>query len=138
MKFVLDTNIILSALIKDSLTRKIIKNLEFEFFAPSFSLSEIKKYKKYVCEKSSITEKQFDVVLKTLFENIEIVSVDFYKKYIKESKKLISDVKDTPFLACAISLNADIWSDDRDFKEQKKVKIYTTHEFIKRFLKKID
>ena len=135
MKIVLDTNIILSALIKDSLTRKVIKSAGFEFFAPSFSLSEISKYKKYVCEKSSLTEKQFDVLLKNLFESIEIVPIYFYEKRIKESKKLISDIKDVPFLACAIALSADIWSDDKDFQKQKKIKIYTTQEFIKKFLK---
>jgi predicted nucleic acid-binding protein len=135
MKFVVDTNVILSSLIKDSLTRKIIKNIEFEFYAPSFSLSEINKYKKYVCEKASITEKQFDILLKNLFENIEIVPIAFYEKYIKTSKKLIEDVKDVPFLACAIALKADIWSDDKGFKKQKETGIFTTQEFIKKFLK---
>ena len=135
MRFVLDTNIILSALIKDSLTRKIIKNLEFEFFVPSYSLSEIKKYKKYACEKARITEKQFDVLLKNLFESIEIVPIHFYEKQLEVSKKLIDDVKDVPFLACAIALKSDIWSDDKDFQKQKKVKIFTTSDFIKRFLK---
>ena len=135
MKFVLDTNIILSALIKDSLTRKIIKNLEFEFFVPSYSLSEIKKYKKYACKKARITEKQFDVLLKNLFESIEIVPIHFYEKQLEVSKKLIDDIKDVPFLACAIALKSDIWSDDKDFQKQKKVKIFTTSDFIKRFLK---
>ncbi len=135
MKIVLDTNIILSALIKDSLTRKIIKSAEFEFFAPSFSLSEINKYKKYVCEKSLLTEKQFDVLLKNLFESIDIVPISFYENHLDDSKKLISDVKDVPFLACAIALSADIWSDDMDFQKQKKIKIYTTQDFIKKFLK---
>ena len=135
MKIVLDTNVILSALIKDSLTRKIIRSAEFEFFVPSFSLSEISKYKKHVCEKSSLTEKQFDALLKNLFENIEIVPIYFYEEYIKESKKLIFDIKDIPFLACAIALKADIWSDDKDFQKQKKIKIYTTQEFTKKFLK---
>ena len=135
MKFVLDTNIILSALIKDSLTRKIINNIGFEFYVPSFSLSEINKYRDYVCKKSSITKDQFDVLLKYLFEKIEIVPVYFYEKRLKESKTLIDDIKDVPFLACAIALKADIWSDDSDFKKQRKVKVFTTQEFLKKFLK---
>ncbi len=135
MKFVLDTNIILSALIKNGLTRKVIKDLEFKFFVPSFSLSEIKKYKKYVCKKSSLTENQFDSLLECLFENIEIVKINFYEKYLKSSKELITDIKDVPFLACATSLKADIWSDDGDFQKQKKVRVFTTQEFVKKFFK---
>ncbi|PIO08678.1 hypothetical protein COU59_00625 [Candidatus Pacearchaeota archaeon CG10_big_fil_rev_8_21_14_0_10_34_12] len=137
MKFVLDTNIILSTLIKDSLTRKIINSIGFEFYVPSFSLSEINKYKDYVCEKSSLTKKQFDTLLKYIFEKIEIVPVYSYGKNVRESKTLIDDIKDVPFLACAIALKADIWSDDSDFKKQKKVKVFTTQEFLKKFLKKV-
>lgn len=136
MKLVLDTNIILSALIKNNLSRKIITTLDLEFFTPSFALSEIVKYRKYVCKKTSITEKQFDLLFNKIFEYVKIVPLIYYKDYIPQSLNLIEDRKDVSFLACAIALNSNIWSNDKHFKKQKKIKVFTTGEFVKKFLKK--
>jgi len=82
-----------------------------------------------------ITKRQFNVLLENIFENIEIVPIEFYENSIDKSKKLIEDLKDVPFLACAIALNAEIWSDDKHFKKQKKIKVFTIDEFVKKFLK---
>jgi len=136
MKFVLDTNITISALIKDNLSRKIITNIEFEFFTPSFSLSEIMKYKNYAYKKASITEESFTLLLNKIFEYVKIIPMGKYKFYINQSMNLIEDKKDVSFLACAIALNASILSDDKHFKNQKKVNVFTTEEFVKKFLKK--
>ena len=138
MKFVLDTNILLSALIKNSLTRKIITNLDFEFFTPSFSLSEIFKYKGYICDKAKINEKQFELLLNKIFEYVKVISLDYYKKQIPLANGLIEDKKDVAFLSCAIALNSAIWSNDNHFKEQKKIKVFTTQEFVKKFLKETE
>ncbi|MBS3064859.1 MAG: PIN domain-containing protein [DPANN group archaeon] len=135
MKFVVDTNIILSALIKDSVTRKILADLNFEFFAPSFSLTEIMKYQEYICKKTLMTPRQFGNLLQTIFENIEIIPGDFYKNYLDEANELMKkiDLDDVPFLACAMVLNLEIWSDDKHFKQQDKIKVFTTSELIERF-----
>src|SRR3989344_4566442 len=138
MKFVLDTNIILSALIKDSFTRKIITNLGFEFFTPSFTLTEIMKYKNYICKKSQIREEKFVFLLNKILEYVKIIPTELYKNNIDKSMRLIEDHKDVPFLACAISLDSNIWSNDAHFKKQKKIKVFTTDEFVKKFLKKAD
>ena len=135
MKIVFDTNIIISASLKDSLVRKMITNLKFEFFLPSYSFSEIIKYRNYVCEKSSISEKQFDSLLKNILDYVEVILFEDYQDYLHESVKLLKDIKDTPFLACAIAVKSAIWSDDKHFKQQKKVKVFTTPNFVKKFLK---
>ncbi|MEK6897044.1 MAG: PIN domain-containing protein [Nanoarchaeota archaeon] len=137
MKFVVDTNILLSALLKDGLSREILTNFNFSFFTPSFALSEIIKYKKYVCKKSSLSEEQFNSTLKKIFEYVTIIPLDEYVKYTYQSDKLIHDIGDVPFLACALALNSDIWSNDKHFKKQRKVRVFTTDEFLKKFLKKI-
>ncbi|MEK6926606.1 MAG: PIN domain-containing protein [Nanoarchaeota archaeon] len=135
MKFVVDTNIILSALIKDSLSREILTNFKFDFFTSSFALSEITKYREYVCKKASLTEEQFNSILKKIFEYIEVVNSDSYHNSIAEASVLIEDTKDIPFLACAIFLGANILSEDRHFNKQSKVKVFGVNEFVKTFLK---
>lgn len=136
MKIVVDTNIILSALIKNSLTREILKNVLFEFFTPDFSIGEITKYKNYVCKKASISEKDFDILLESIFEKIKIVPSGFYEEHLNYSKPFLTDIGDVPFLACAIALDANIWSDDKHFKQQKKVGVFTTGDFAKKFFKR--
>jgi predicted nucleic acid-binding protein len=40
------------------------------------------------------------------------------------------DKKDVPFIAAALALNCSIWSDDKHFKKQKEIKIFTTKEVM--------
>jgi predicted nucleic acid-binding protein len=56
MKLVIDTNILLSALIKDSTTRKIIIQSEWQLYYPEISFHEVHKYKQLVLEKSGLCE----------------------------------------------------------------------------------
>jgi len=128
MIIVVDTNIIISALIKESIIRKLILNKNFEFITPSYTLSEIEKYKNEICKKANMTYKEFYLLLDKLFNYIKIMNINFYSNYLKEAKKSISDIKDVPFLACALAFNAVIWSDDQHFKQQKRVKALTTKE----------
>lgn len=43
MRLVLDTNILIAALIKDSITRRILLLPDLEFFLPAFALDELAK-----------------------------------------------------------------------------------------------
>jgi len=66
MKIVLDTNIIISALIKDSLTRFLIINSPYKLFLPEFSFSEIKKHMIVIRKKSRLSESEISAVIETL------------------------------------------------------------------------
>lgn len=41
MRIIIDTNIIISALLKDGLTRLILNSNDFIFFAPEYTIKEI-------------------------------------------------------------------------------------------------
>ncbi|MFH1325427.1 MAG: PIN domain-containing protein [archaeon] len=137
MKIVIDTNILMSALIKDSITRKMIINPEFEFYYPKVSLEELNNHGRLILSKSKLDKQEYKNLLKKLLDNVVLVPTEHFYNNLDEAIKIMKDVdiNDVPFLACAISLNAEIWSDDSDFRKQKKVKIFTTAEFIKKFLK---
>ena len=68
MKIIVDVNVIPSALIRDSTTRKIILNSEFDLYFPEHSLHKIRKYKSYILEKSGLTEEEYDKIISTLFK----------------------------------------------------------------------
>jgi len=137
MNFVIDTNILISALIKDSVTRKIIIESGLNFYYPKISFYEIQKHKQLVLKKSRMSEKQFNDVLNILLDNVILVSEHQFTDSLDMANNLIGkiDINDVVFLACALSLNLEIWSDDKHFQKQNEVKVLTTQEFIKRFLK---
>ena len=61
-----------------------------------------------------------------------------YEK-IKEVYEIMKDIdeKDTHYVALALKLNCQIWSNDNDLKKQnKKVKVYNTRELLEEFLYK--
>ena len=130
MRLILDSNIIFSALIRNGISQEIILNKNFDFFAPAFTLSEIDKYASEICKKSKMNENQLQILLNKLFCYITIINPAVYAKFFNEASILIMDKKDIPFLACALALNCPIWSEDKEFKKQQKVKIYTTRELL--------
>ena len=131
MKVILDVNIILSALIRDSTTRKIILNSEFDFYFPELSLHKIRKYKDYILEKSGLSEEEYDKILAILFKYIQLVPTEEIEKNWDEAKKIMEhiDKEDVVFIATALSIeDSVIWSDDRHFEKQDKVKVLKTKE----------
>ena len=73
MKLVLDSNIIFSALIKNSTTRDIIISDVFELHAPEYIFSEITKHKELLLRKSKLNEEEFDALLLLLQKHIRLV-----------------------------------------------------------------
>jgi len=133
MKIILDVNVILSALIRDSTTRKIILNSEFDFYFPEPSLHKIRKYKSYILEKSGLIEEEYNKIMATLFKYIKLVPTKEIDKNWDEAKKIMEhiDKEDVVFIATALSLpDSVIWSDDRHFEKQDKVKVFKTKDMI--------
>ena len=134
MKIVVDVNIILSALIRDSITRKIILNSLFEFYFPEPSLHKIRKYKNYILEKSGLADDGYGKLMETLFKYIRLVPTEEIEKNWDEAKKIMEhiDEEDVVFIATALSLkDSIIWSDDRHFERQDKVKVLKTADMVK-------
>ena len=127
-----DTNRIIAALVRDGSSREVITK-NHTFITTDFSIEEINKHKKEILDKSGMDEPSFDLLIALLFYNIEIVPYSEYKEHIKEARDLMKerDIKDIPFLALALAKKADgIWSDDRDFESQNKIKIFKTKDLI--------
>ena len=73
MRFIIDTNILLSALIKDSTTRKIIVKSGWNFYYPEMSFHEVRKYKELVLKKSGMSEKDYSKLMDCILGYINIV-----------------------------------------------------------------
>ena len=133
MKLIIDTNILISSLLKDSTTRTILLNEAFNFYLPELVLSEVNKYLPYIVQKSELDEKEIKNLLNNLLENLILVPIDEYEKKIDEGMKIIGkiDEKDTQFIALALSIENDgIWSNDKHFEKQEKIRVFKTMDIL--------
>ena len=129
MRLVIDTSSIISALIKNGISRRIIVSPAIQFITPDHSLKEISKYKELICIKAKINSNEFDIILNLLFEKIAIIPKEEYEDFFNTAKTLIDDINDIPFIALCLTSKADgIWSDDTHFKTRKEITIYRTRE----------
>lgn len=134
MRVIIDTNSIISALIKDSSSRKIIIESGIEFYAPEEIIIEIYKHKDLILKKSDLTKKDFGILFKKLLEYIKIVPNFEVLNKEKEARNIMDhiDKNDTVFIACALCLENDgIWSDDKHFEKQRRIKIWKTDDLIR-------
>lgn len=133
MKLTVNTNRIVAALIKDSVSRKILLSDILEFVIINFGKKEVDKYKNEILEKAGITEKQFEDLISIVFKRISVINDVAIQGKMNEAKEIMDkiDPDDTPFIAAALSVKNDgIWSDDRHFDKQDKIKIWKTKDLI--------
>lgn len=131
MKVVIDTNVFMSALIKDSITREILLYEKINFYLPEYALGEVKKYKSDLLSKGNYDENELEELFLFLLQNIAIVPKEDVKEYMQIADEVMRDIDidDSSFIAAALAINADgIWSYDRHFLQQDKIKVFTTEE----------
>ena len=133
MKLVVDTNIIISAIIKDSLTRRILTHLDAEMYTINFSEQEIKKYKSDILQKAEISEIALDFLLGKLKDRLSNIDDNVVALKMEKAFEIMKEIdpKDSPFLAAALAINAEIWSDDKHFDKQNLVKVWKTKDVVK-------
>jgi predicted nucleic acid-binding protein len=138
MKIILDSNILFSAIIRNSITREIILDYDGLFLIPEHIIIETYKHKNMLIEKSGLTNQEFDLVLNGLLSKTLVVEKSVLLRNKKEALEVLKniDTNDTMFFACALAYpDPVIWSDDKALKKQTRVKILNTKE-IAAFLKR--
>ena len=132
MELVIDAAILFSFFISESFTRSFFKSLYskgIRLFAPDFLLNELLSLKERICEFCEINEEEFVTSFILLCEVINIVPKSEYEKFLPEAEKLLPEhLKDTPYFALALKLGISIWSNEKRFEEQSKVKTFSTHK----------
>ena len=70
-----------------------------------------------------------------LCEVLEVIPKSEYERFLSEAKNLLPEhPKDGPYFALALKLSIPIWSSEKRFKKQSKVKVFPTHELKELFL----
>jgi predicted nucleic acid-binding protein len=130
---VIDANILISALIKEGLTREILTNLRINFICPENALKSIYSYKEDIIRKAEIDEKTFNIILLRLLKYVNLIPLDIINAFREEADKIMGKIhkEDTIFIATALAFNCPIWSNDNHFQKQNKIKVFATKDMMK-------
>ena len=93
----------------------------------------MEKHKEELLIKSGMDIKDFNEILGIILKKVIIIPEEVLFQYRDEALEIIRDIEldDVLFIACALAYNDSIiWSDDKKLKEQTKIKIINTNEFI--------
>jgi len=135
MKLVIDTNRIMAGLLRDSTSRKIILHDSFSFYAPDYIKTELAKHRPYLVKKAKISEADFDLLMQTLLDDVELVPFEDFEPEYDHAMEIMGtvDENDASFLAVGLALAVEgIWTEDRHFLRQDLLKVYSTGDLIEK------
>ncbi len=141
MKFIVDANIIFSGILntKGKIGDLLINSKDyFDFIAPDFLRTEIKKHYPRLCKISKLTIEQVKEAEFLVYKDIIFISEEQIKSStwaIAEKLVLDVDPKDTHYVAFAKHFKCKIWSGDKvlikGLVKKKFTKFITTDELFK-------
>lgn len=134
---VVDACILFSFFKLDSVRRQVIKELPrrgCRLISPDFVLEELSRDKERIKRFSELNELRFAFLFSLLERKIEPFPEDVYNEFLSDANKISphgEQTKDDPYFALALAFNSPIWSDESEFKQQNKVKVFNTGELAK-------
>ena len=130
MQLVIDANPFIAGFLRNSTSRKIILSEKVNLCSPSWILEEFKRNESELKSKFP-SSSNFSETKEILVKFIKILPGSEYSSFILEASKLTKHEKDIPYFALALHLSCPIWSDEKSFKSQSKILVYSTVELIK-------
>lgn len=134
MELLLDNNSLFAIMNPYSVSAYLFASIRANFIAPDFIKSELEKYKEGCLLKSKLSEQEFEMRQTEVEESINFAKEFEYDEFLEKAIKNLSDPKDSPYLALALSTNSVIWSNDPHLIEQSLVRVFTTADLLKMFL----
>ncbi|MGI9056408.1 MAG: PIN domain-containing protein [Pyrinomonadaceae bacterium] len=117
---VIDTNIIISALISDSRQiRRTLARKDLQFISPKFIIVEIFKHapkiqKTTKLSKDEVLELLSSIINQIKFYDEDLISVGSWVEAFGLCREI--DEKDTPYIALSLELKAIVWTNDNELK----------------------
>lgn len=130
MDLVVDSNILFSFFNERSRARQISVSGEVILYSPAFALKELEEHRTDIMKDFSLTEAQFELIMKLLKTVVNFVPEEEYSYFLARAKEISPDADDIDFFALALKLNCDIWSEEERLK-QSAVKVLTTEDAVK-------
>lgn len=139
MLLVIDANTVFSALLSRGKTFSVFlankRRKKFEFIAPEFLFFEIGKHFDEVLRRSKLSPEELAKIFRFIKEEIEFIPFGEFNERADEAEKAAPHAKDVQYFALALAFDCGIWSTEKAFKKQSRVKVYSTRELAE-FLSK--
>lgn len=134
MHLVVDANILLAALLRDSTTRRLILDPHLHLYAPEHLLTETERHlvkSDRFRRRLGLNKRELTVLFMSLTADISVVPETEYVLKRTLSRRLAPHPEDAPYLALAIHLRIPLWSNDAGMRNQQRVVVITTTELVK-------
>ena len=133
MQLVVDANILFAAFLKEAVTRELLLDSRLSLFAPEHLIQETSRHLNHsasIRRRIGLSDRALQELFSILTLRIQVVSKKSYQSFVKEAQLFAPHEEDAPYLALAMFLNIPIWSNDKGFKNQEKVRVYSTQELL--------
>ena len=131
MLFVVDANIVLSALVAGRIT-DLLLSPKLELVAPDLLFIEVWKHKDEIKDKSKLGDEDFETLLALLKKNIKILPMDEFSALMPTAEELLGEhKKDAPYVALALKLDCPFWTYEKRFTDLGNLKSLTTSDVVK-------
>lgn len=133
MKVVIDSNVLFSALIRDSTTRRIILESDDTLLFPEYIFEEMERHMAELLNKSGLDKKSFGLLLGILLDKVTIVPKDELAVHRERAVELAKDIDidDAVFVACVLANPGSLlWTDDRKLRRIEGLRIISTAEMV--------
>jgi len=137
MTVILDSNVLIAALIKPGIVREIVIADPGEWLIPEAIFEEVWEHRD-AWNRNKLPESALHAILATLSENfVNIVSERVYRECASVARSVVSDVEDWPLVALALSVdNEGIWTfNERHLEKAKKqgIKLLKTADVARKY-----
>ena len=115
---VLDANILIRAVLGKRVRELIVQHAQsVKFFAPDVAYADARKYLPDLLKKRRVDVAAALLVLDRLEVVVRPLEFELYKGMQQQALQRIAirDADDWPVLACALTLDCPVWTEDADF-----------------------
>ena len=130
MKAVADANVLFACMLRDGGTRRAWFNAELSLYAPRFVIKEFLKYEEELAGRYAGSRADFNQLFEIVLRQARLVDDADLAPYLPAVASLSADSKDWLYLACALKEDAALWSNDRGFSGQTRVRVLTTTQLL--------
>ncbi|OIO21677.1 hypothetical protein COV61_03890 [Candidatus Micrarchaeota archaeon CG11_big_fil_rev_8_21_14_0_20_47_5] len=124
MEIVADTNIVVAAILRSGLTRKLLFRNEIRVFSPENLRLELEEHAAEFIKKSGFDEDTYQKVVNIVLSKVSEVPFEEYGRFEEEARKVSPDAEDWPFFAVALQKQCALWSNEKRLKKQERVAVY--------------
>lgn len=115
---VLDANILIRAVLGKRVRGLIVEHAAtVKFFAPDVAYADARKYLPALLEKRGVNSAAAMTMLDTLEAFVQPIEFELYAGLQQQALQRIAirDADDWPVLACAMTIDCPVWTQDADF-----------------------